>query len=102
MGRYLKHPPVLAFHGPFAFESILIGSIDEKAIDEVIIDLVGSSGEEGENPTVSDSASRHVDEREEEGKSIEEKERKKVEDRLVRSGLSILGFTNPVFARLMR
>ncbi|KAL0360962.1 UNVERIFIED_CONTAM: hypothetical protein Sradi_3780700 [Sesamum radiatum] len=36
-----------------------IGSIDEKAMKEVMVDLVSSSGKERENPTVPDFALHH-------------------------------------------
>ncbi|KAL0303631.1 UNVERIFIED_CONTAM: hypothetical protein Sradi_6231200 [Sesamum radiatum] len=55
--------------------SMPTGGIHEKAIDEVMIDLVGSSGEEGENPAASSFISRYGTESEEEGNIREEEEK---------------------------
>ncbi|KAL0322109.1 UNVERIFIED_CONTAM: Ankyrin repeat domain-containing protein 13B [Sesamum calycinum] len=59
-----------------------IGSIDEKAIDEVMIDLVGSSGEEERNPATFEFAYHHVNESDEE-RNIREEGEKKVDNRSI-------------------
>ncbi|KAL0341552.1 UNVERIFIED_CONTAM: hypothetical protein Scaly_1817800 [Sesamum calycinum] len=65
---------------------MLTSSVDERAVGEVMIDLVGCSGENGGKPAISNSAFHHGGESKEEGNNKEEVERKKAKDRLVAYG----------------
>ncbi|KAL0373466.1 UNVERIFIED_CONTAM: hypothetical protein Sradi_3262300 [Sesamum radiatum] len=64
----------------------MFSEIDERIMEELMIDLVGSSSRERENPAASDTTSRHRGESEEEGKNRKEEQKKKADERLVAFG----------------